>query len=520
MVGSIALPATATPAGADEFPPYPDDPFDTRKTVSPSLGRPAYRSSGDDACAPSRSEAETLRLIDVVDQALCHNPQTRQAWANARMQATQLGIAEAAYLPTVNLTVPVSRNKNNAGAGFANSIPTGGGGAGSRQTETTRISPILSLNLLLFDFGGRDARVDAARKLLEAANWSHAATLQNVLFSAIQSYYQWFSSHSALAAAEASERSNEEALKAAAYRYEVGAAALADKLQAQTAFAQAKVNRQTAAGNASVALGALANAMGLKPSGKLKFEPPANQAPDSLRDEDLQILIEEAKVLRPDLAAAEAQVQAAESDIKSARSASLPTLSLVGNYTYLDTLGLQSISSWSVGVQVAVPLFTGFTNTYQIHGAEEQAAIQEANRDRLDQSIALEVWRAYYNLKTAKETFRSTEDLLASATQGEELALGRYKAGAGTIVEVLNAESSLANARFQRVQAEYNWRIGKAQLAQAMGRLDLADFSESPKGRRDQTPGAAGSRVPASRERSEKLPLALEKDGMPDRSRR
>jgi outer membrane protein len=464
---------------AEDFPPYPDDPFGTREAVSATPGKAAASPDLADPCRIDRKPPKTWTLPDVVDQALCHNPQTRQAWANARYQAAQLGVAEAAYLPTVNLSLPISRSKNTAGSGFTNAIPVSGANVGIsvRQNEITRIAPTLSINYLLFDFGGRTARVETARQTLEAANWSHAATLQTVLFQAIQAYYQLFASTAALEAAEAAERSNGEALKAAAFRYEVGAAALADKLQAQTAYAQAEVNRQTAAGNARVALGTLANVMGLKPTDTLHVEPPASNGPIEERERDVQALVEEAKGLRPDLAAAEAQIKAAEAGVRSARAGSLPTVSLIGNYTYSDSVGLQNISSWVVGVQVAVPLFTGFSNTYQIHSAEEQVAVQAANRDKLDQSIALDVWRAYFNLQTAKETLRSTEDLLASATQAEQVALGRYKAGAGNIVELLNAEASLANARFQRVQAQYNWRIGKAQLAQAIGRLDLDEVA-------------------------------------------
>lgn len=469
----------ASSGWADEFPPYPDDPFGTREAVSATPGRAAGSPDPADPCGIDRRPSEVWTLADVADRALCHNPETRQAWSNARVQAAQLGVAEAAYLPTLNVSVPLSRSRNTAGSGFANVIPSTGATAGisRRQAEVTRISPALSLNYLLFDFGGRAARLETAQKTLEAANWSHAAALQKVLFSAIQAYYQLFAARASLEAAEASERSSEEALKAAASRYEIGAAALADKLQAQTAYSQAKVNRQTAAGNARIALGTLANVMGLKPSDSLRIEPPALSGPDERAERNVEALIEEAKGLRPDLAAAEAQVKAAEAGIQAARAGSLPTLSLVGNYTYSESLGVQSLSSWVVGVQVAVPLFTGFSNTYQIRAAEEQAAVQAASRDRLDQSIALEVWRAYFNLNTARETLRSTEDLLASAVQSERVALGRYKAGAGSIVEVLNAEASLANARFQKVQAQYNWRIGKAQLAQAIGRLDLSEVA-------------------------------------------
>ena len=102
---------------------------------------------------------------------------------------------------------------------------------------------------------------------------------------------------------------------------------------------------------------------------------------------------------------------------------------------------------------------------------------QAANRDRLEQSIAEEVWRAYYTLAATRENLQNTQELLDSATQAEAVALGRYQEGVGNIVELLNAEANLANARNQHVQAHYNWRIGKAQLAQALGRLDMDDVA-------------------------------------------
>ena len=151
----------------------------------------------------------------------------------------------------------------------------------------------------------------------------------------------------------------------------------------------------------------------------------------------------------------------------------MPTLSLVGSFTYFETVGVSTVSSWAVGVQVAMPLFTGFNNTYQIKSAGEQVEAQAANRDKLEQSVAQEVWRAYYTLAATKENLKNTQELLDSALQSEQVALGRYEEGVGNIVELLNTEASLANARTQYVQAHYNWRIGKAQLAQALGRLDL-----------------------------------------------
>ncbi len=469
MLGFLALSVSAK-----DFPPYPDDPLDTHTAVSATPGR-AVTEAGADPCQSPGRKMDTWGLIDVIEQALCHNPQTRQAWANARQQASQLGSAESAYLPSITFSMPISASKNTAGGGISDGVPVQG--SGDFRAYNTRIAPRLGFDYLLLDFGGRAARVEAARKALEAANWTHAATLQAVLFSAIQAYYQLYAANATQEAAEATEKSTQRALDVATYRYQIGAAALGDKLQAQTTHAQAKVNRRTAVGNAQAALGALATVMGLKPHASMKFESPSLSGPDQEREKDVQELIELAKNSRPDLAAAEAQVRASEAGILQARAGSMPTLSLVGSFTYFETVGVSTVSSWAVGVQVAMPLFTGFNNTYQIKSAGEQAEAQAANRDKLEQSVAQEVWRAYYTLAATKENLKNTQELLDSALQSEQVALGRYEEGVGNIVELLNTVASLANARTQYVQAHYNWRIGKAQLAQALGRLDMGDVA-------------------------------------------
>ena len=178
--------------------------------------------------------------------------------------------------------------------------------------------------------------------------------------------------------------------------------------------------------------------------------------------------------MRPDLAAAEATVEAAEATVKAAEAGHLPSISLIGNYGYNHTSLPSDTLSWTVGMQVSIPLFTGFNTTYLIRSAKELLEVKRANLDQLDQSVSLDVWRAYQLLNTAHESFKSSEDLVASAFQSEKVALGRYKAGAGTIIDLLNAQSSHANARLQLIQAQYAWLTQKAQLAQALGRLDFS----------------------------------------------
>jgi outer membrane protein TolC len=68
---------------------------------------------------------------------------------------------------------------------------------------------------------------------------------------------------------------------------------------------------------------------------------------------------------------------------------------------------------------------------------------------------------------------RTIRDLLASATQSEQVALGRYKAGAGSLLDLLTAQAALANARAQAIQARFSWYVALARLAHDVGILGL-----------------------------------------------
>ena len=110
-----------------------------------------------------------------------------------------------------------------------------------------------------------------------------------------------------------------------------------------------------------------------------------------------------------------------------------------------------------------------------------------AQRERIRLQVALDVWKAYQNVTTATEALRATADLLTSAEQSEQVAMGRYKAGVGNILDLLTAQSALFSARQQRVQATFDWRVSRATLAQAIGTLG-SEFLYSPI--------AAGTRQP------------------------
>lgn len=426
------------------------------------LGDPFGELDGAPA-PPCRPPAENaaLALPDVVDLALCHNPQTREVWANARAQAAQAGVARAAYLPTLDGKLIAGRKRPDGGDTY-------------RQNDGS-----LTLSYLLYDFGARAATLENARQLLEAAGATQDATVQAVFLSAVQAYYQTQTAEAALAAARESERASQESLKAAEVRYRVGTGTPADRLQAQTAWSQAVLNRIAAEGSLKGAQGALANVIGRDAHRSVPLVPMAEAAPAEGFEGDVEALVAEARRRRPDLRAAEAQVKAAQANREAVQAGGRPTLSFGATAGAQGVEGSAYQHSGGLGLTLNIPLFSGFSTTYRVRAAEAQADAQAARRDRVSLQVALDVWNAYQGLATATQSLRSAADLLASALQSEGVALGRYRAGVGSILDVLNAQSALASARQQKVQSAYNWNVARAALAQSMGRLDF-DFLQRP----------------------------------------
>lgn len=437
---SIALlAAIASPAAAF-------DPFDTQAAIRTG------------ACTP-RQPAGALGLAEVVDLALCNNPQTREAWASARVQAGLVGVAQAPYLPAINGNVGSSRNRTRV-----EDLP---------ETKRTLNSASLAISWLLYDFGAREATLESARELLAAAVSTQDSTAQSVFLAALQAFFQVHAFEAALNAAELSEKAAQESLAAAEARYRAGNATPADRLQAQTARSQATLTRIRVAGELRSAHGTLANAIGLDANRPLELRPlGAVTAPPDF-DRNVEALIAEARQRRPDLAAAEAQLRAARASVDATKAAHLPSISLGATPSWQDNGGLTTNAS-SIGVSVSIPLFSGFGQTYKVRTAEAQADLRAAQRDRLQLQIALDVWRSYQSLQTATQSMRTTTDLLASAEQSERVALGRYRAGVGNILDLLSAQSALAAARQQRVLSVYDWNVSRATLAQSVGVLDSA----------------------------------------------
>jgi len=450
--GMLAVAATRTATASDLL----SDPFGTGASLrqrtlglSDPLGR---------ECA---LPAAALSLSAAVDLALCRNPATRAVWAAVRQRAAALGVADSAWAPSLSATGSESR-------AYGTHVDVTGNTVSSSQGTA---DAALSLSWTLYDFGARGGRIESASRLLDAAAATANSVSQQTVFNVVQSFFGIVAADADLVAAKTAEAAYARSLEVARARRQGGAATLADVLQMETALNQAVLARVQAAKAVQSARGTLAVTIG-SPADQhvaVDAEPvPAEVPAFTARVADLMA---EAARQRPDLAAARAQRDAAEADVTVARAAGRPSISVNAGHSLIDATGIPRQNYNTVGISITIPIFTGYGVTYGVRQAQAMLEAREASLEQVRLGVSLDVWNGYYSLDSANQQLTATAALIKSAEENEQVALGRYQAGVGTILDLLTAQSAAVSARQQRIGAELGWQVARAQLAFALGRL-------------------------------------------------
>ncbi len=426
---------------------------------------PAERALSTSGAMPAAAAVrmDGLTLVDAVDMALANSPLTRLTWAQARAAAAAYGSANGRFFPTI--TGDIIGGPARAISANPARLPA------DRRTLVTSVS----LQYLLFDFGARSGTSRAAREALFAADFSHNANLQGVMLQTQQAFFGYQSASGVLAAALANIATAQRNLEAADRRHEVGLATIADVLQARTALAQAELAAQGADGALQTTRANLALAMGIEPNRPFTIR--ADSAEHPIRDlaESVDTLIAHAERDRPDLAAARALVRQGEAQVSVARSALLPALTL-GTTAGRNVANVATLEgrTYALTLGVQIPIFSGNARQYDVVAARENAAAAASRAELARLESAAQVYASYHTLRTAAQRVSTSQSLLGTATQSEQVARGRYAEGVGSILDVLLAQTALADARAQAVTARWTWFSALAQLARDAGALTPA----------------------------------------------
>jgi outer membrane protein len=406
-------------------------------------------------------------LVELVDQALQRNPETRVAWDAFRSSEAGVSIARAGYWPQIGATVSAQRGRALNFSG--NPAPT-----------QTRYGASVSLSYLLWDFGTRSGLLHQAEFQRDFEELSKDQTLQDVILQVEQAYYQVLGLRAVVAANRQSLHDAETNLASVHERRSSGLATVGDVYKAEATLAGSQLSLQQAEGQLAVARGQLAVAVGSPPDTPLALAAWERETDRRLPAQGIESLLAEARHARPELLAAIAQEKAAVANLEAVRGRGLPTLSFGADTGGTRVAGIGTSSQFNTLVSLNIPIFSGFGDEAATQQAEIQRDSAMANIDTLRSQVELEVWQAYQNLRAAAVSIDSSKAQLKSAQQAADVSTARYSHGLDTILDLLSAQTVLANARVQEVQSRLDWAVARAALGHAVGGLHVSTPASEP----------------------------------------
>jgi outer membrane protein TolC len=184
--------------------------------------------------------------------------------------------------------------------------------------------------------------------------------------------------------------------------------------------------------------------------------------------------VEEALRLRPEVKAAQLNIEQAKESVRMARSGFFPTISLAGNYGRLSDeweLGKYKGEEWTVHALATFTLWNWGNTYFKVGESKVRVAQAEDSKNQLIDSIVLEVKDDYLNMQVAEKNISVAEKAIEQAEENLRMNEERYKYQVATQTDVINAVTLLAQARTNYYGALSDFNVAKAQLDRAMGRM-------------------------------------------------
>ncbi len=261
---------------------------------------------------------------------------------------------------------------------------------------------------------------------------------------------------------------NTESVRVTQARVTAGAAAEYDLLTAQTTLSNSQQLLSSARNTLTLAEVNLNNLIGLSPTTPIALQTPT--LPTLNQNFNSQQLTSTAFTARPELRQADNNIVIAQKLVRLAGSSLLPSLSIVGAGNYNGhASGSSPNSTLSLSAVLGIPLYDGGSTHAKVKEAESDLRSQVITRDQLRQNVSVEVLQALSNINDAQTRAASAGLGAQQAAEALRLANVRYQNGIGTILDVVNAEASLATAQSNLLNAQFDYQTSLAQLTRAIG---------------------------------------------------
>jgi outer membrane protein len=412
-------------------------------------------------------------LAELIDVAEHHNPSTRTIWERAKQKARELDLAKSSYYPELEGLAVFGDER------LIDPFPEPLAPRGYVMVEIPKVEPEVTLQYLIFDFGKREANVDSAKAEKLVAGADVIQVNQALAFRVARAYYQLVTAQERLQAAQDILRTAQTTQDAAEKRLDNGLATLPDVLNARAQTSQAVFDEESADGDEKIARVTLTEAVGADPSPNVVIDSQRSAPLPEKLTMSIDALIDRAMRNRPDLMAQTLRIRSAEARIRAARAEYKPQIVLSGSVAQTSVwpsadygvLGSASEPTWSAALGIRWRIFDGGVRKNELLIAE--SARREAQDELTEEhdETTREVWTAYIGFRTALRKHDAAVALLESANESYSASLDAYKDGVKNLVDVLTAETQLAQARLSNVSARSELFVQAVNLEFATGNL-------------------------------------------------
>lgn len=421
--------------------------------------------------------AESLTLDQAIAYALGHNPELRAVRERAAATGARRAAAEGAQWPQLGASYGVRRSDSPLDA-FADKLNT-------RRVAAPDFDPArlnhpeasdlymgqLALRYPVYTGGRVSATIEAARGMERTAELQYARAREIAAFQPLRAYLGAHAAQEGLAIAEDALRAAEEHARTTAGLVREGRIVMSDKLTAEVNLAAVQSQKEQAAARRLRAFDQLKRAMGLTLEREVEIAPaaPAPAAPLRPRAE-----IEAAALVnRRDLAGQRSAQAAARSRIKAARAAHLPQFSVIAAESWFSGDPALDNRSTSVMGVLSIELYAGGAHQAEVAAAAAEAEETDWRLDGLDQQVRDEVREAYESLREAQARHAIAGANVGRAREAVQLVKQRYGQGRTILIDLLQAERALVEARAEELATRLGIEIGSAALGLAQGALEL-----------------------------------------------
>jgi outer membrane protein len=432
-----------------------------------SIARPALGLAASASLLALAVPAAADNLREALAEAYNTNPTLQSARASQRATDEGVAIQRAAGLPDLNLTATHTEFIRQSANAFT--------------APQRNLGVVAQFLVPVYSGGAVRNGVAAARGRVEAGQ-ADLRNTESAVFSQVVAAYMDVLRTEALAMLATNNvavlKTN---LEATSDRFQIGDLTITDVAQSRSRLAVAEGDLQQAQASLIAARETYIRLVGHAP-GQLEAPPPLPGLPENVGEAIVAALEN-----NPNLIAAKERAQAAGFDTKVAGAGRLPTVGLFVNGQYSDffgTLGgpiaanfVQAETTANAGVRLTIPLFQGGDPAARQRqaGARESAALEDVIAS--ERSVIAETRSTYTNWQAANAVIKSAQAAVEAAELSLEGVRAENSIGNRQILDVLNAEQELVQARAQLVTARRNAYVAGFSLLALMGRAEARDLN-------------------------------------------